>query len=81
MSIRAVSSLNAREIATASRGLLRHAKGSSSCSANKIYRRAKGRAYYAGQPSVKSVLDILAVGSSTSISVESFILAHQVSQL
>jgi len=70
MSIRVVASLNVREIVTASRGLLGYTEGSGSCSAKKIYRRARETAYYAGQPSVKLVLDILVVGSSTSISVE-----------
>ena len=58
-----------REIVTAS-CRLRHAKESGNCSAKKIYRRAKERAYSAGQPSVKLVPDILAVGSNASISAD-----------
>ena len=70
MSIRVVASLNVREIVTASRGLSEHTNGSGSPLSKRGFCRAKRRTHYAGQPSVKLVLDILVVGSSISISVE-----------
>lgn len=70
MSIRVVASLNVREIVTASRGLSVHAEGSESLFSKEIFRCGKQNTHYAGQPSVKFVLDILVVGSSISISVE-----------
>ena len=68
MSIRVVASLKVREIVTASRGLPVHAKGYESVQQRKL---VGGQiTHYAGQPSVKFVLDILVVGSSISMSVE-----------
>lgn len=70
MSIRVVASLNVREIVTASRGLSVHAEDRWSLVQKMIFRRVGRKAHYAGQPSVKLVLDILVVESRTSISVE-----------
>lgn len=70
MSIRVVASLNVREIVTASRGLLVHARGSGGLLSEEKFLAYRQNTHYAGQPSVKLVLDILVVGSSISMSVE-----------
>lgn len=72
MSIRVAASLNVREIVTASRGLSAYTVGSGKWFSKEKFAISQGKrgTDYAGQPSVKLVLDILVVGSSISISVE-----------